>query len=366
MYIELSESQTRLVESAAGFFGARASDAVGLEPTEMRAQAWCQMAELGWTGVIADEALGGETGILEAALIAEQMGYAHCQVPFVEGAMCCSALLRALPGSDSRARLLTDIAGGVRFVCLALCEDRGEWLAQEVQTQVASGRALTARKRFVHEADLADDLLIVAKEDEALVLLTVPAAAASVRLLPTLSNAPLFELSVEGFSIGPDNVLASHADVGTALETGLYAGGLGEAARMVGLSQRALDLCVEHAGFREQSGRPIGGFQAIQHQLADMLRDLEGARWMTYRAAWQCDHPDDGAMASNWRTDSQMALAYAGEACLRVVRRAHQIMGAIGYSEEHVLHRLHKQVHAASLSYGNPSACLDQIAAGLG
>jgi alkylation response protein AidB-like acyl-CoA dehydrogenase len=132
---------------------------------------------------------------------------------------------------------------------------------------------------------------------------------------------------------------------------------------MVGCAERILDLVTEHARMRVQSGRPIGSFQAIQHACADMLRDVETSRWLLYRSAWRLEQAEDADTAA---ADVALAKAHVGPACLRVARRGHQVMGAIGYCEEHPLHLLHKRIHAASLDFGDAGAHLETVARAIG
>jgi len=121
-----------------------------------------------------------------------------------------------------------------------------------------------------------------------------------------------------------------------------------------------LDLAVEHAKTRVQGGRPIGAYQAIQHACADLVRDVDASRGLLYSAAWRLS---DGLPAA---ADVAMAKAYAGEACLTVARRGHQIFGAIGYCEEHPLHLLHKRILAAGLDCGDTATQLDAVATAIG
>ena len=120
---------------------------------------------------------------------------------------------------------------------------------------------------------------------------------------------------------------------------------MSRSAELVGLAQRVLDICIAHISVREQSGHPIGAFQALQHSAADMLRDVEGARGIVWRAAWGLANGDSAS------TDVAMAKAYSSDACLNVVRRGHQLIGAIGYCEEHPMHIMHKRIQAASLDF---------------
>jgi alkylation response protein AidB-like acyl-CoA dehydrogenase len=129
---------------------------------------------------------------------------------------------------------------------------------------------------------------------------------------------------------------------------------------MVGAAARILDLSVEHARVRVQSGRPIGAFQAIQHHSADLLRDVEASRWLVHDAAWRLTEGLDASPAV------ATAKAFCAEACLRVARRGHQIMGAVGYCEEHPLHLFHKRILAAGLDWGDTAWHLETLARSIG
>jgi hypothetical protein len=115
------------------------------------------------------------------------------------------------------------------------------------------------------------------------------------------------------------------------------------AAELVGLGRAVLDDCVEYAGVREQGGKPIGGHQAVQHRLADMLACIDRSRYFTYLAARAID--DDEVV--------HQAKALAARDCLTAIRSGHQVMGAIAFSAEHELHHFHKQALLAASEFGS-------------
>ena len=138
---------------------------------------------------------------------------------------------------------------------------------------------------------------------------------------------------------------------------------------MVGAAQHVLDLAVAHAKTRVQGGRPIGGHQAIQHMCADLVRDVDASRGLLYAAAWQASEAGGGLGGPAARPPMfpvAMAKAYAGEACLRVARRGHQIFGAISYCDEHPLHLFHKRIQTASLDFGDADLHLESVARAIG
>jgi alkylation response protein AidB-like acyl-CoA dehydrogenase len=178
--------------------------------------------------------------------------------------------------------------------------------------------------------------------------------------MASMAGERLFEVAFDHVPLSARDVLGKEGAGWDALGPALRRGALAKSAEMVGAAQRILDLAVEHAKTRVQSGRPIGAFQAIQHACADLARGVESARPLVLHAAWKAQ---EGLPCE---TDIAMAKGYAGDACLGVARKAHQVFGAIGYCDEHPLHRLHKQIIAARLAYGDSPHHAETIARSIG
>jgi alkylation response protein AidB-like acyl-CoA dehydrogenase len=315
---------------------------------------WRGMAELGWPGLLVPGDLGGSDGsLLDVTLLVEELGYAGVPGPFVASAVAATSVLLAA-GEAQRKRVLPALASGDRIATLALVEERGSFDPGALTLECAGGR-LTGRKLFVKDAHVADDLVVVLR-DGALLL---PADRPGITRAPlaTISDERLFDVTFDAVEVRDDDRLG--VDRG-AIAMALQAGALARTAEMVGAAQRILESTVEHAKTRVQGGRPIGGHQAIQHACADLVRDVDCARGLLYAAAWRCS-AGEGADA-----EVAMAKAYAGEACLAVARRAHQIFGAISYCDEHFLHLFHKRIQAASLDFGDATLHLDRVALAIG
>jgi alkylation response protein AidB-like acyl-CoA dehydrogenase len=168
------------------------------------------------------------------------------------------------------------------------------------------------------------------------------------------------EVVFAGVAVGNDDLLGEVGRAWEGLGPALRAGALARAAEMVGCAQRILELCVDHARGRRQFGRPLGSFQAVQHACADLLRDVETARYLVYRAAWKMEQ------GREHEAEVAMAKAYAGRTSQAVARRAHQLLGAISFCEEHSLHLYHKRILAAGLDFGDSSHHLETVASSLG
>ena len=349
---------------------------LALEESRFDAKLWRGMAELGWPGLLIPGDFGGSDGsLLDVILLVEELGYACVPSPYVTSAVAATSLVLA-SAEAQRKRILPALAAGDRIATLALVEERGSFDVATLAMACDGGR-LTGRKLFVKDADVADDLVVVLRDD--VILLPRERQGIARRPLDTLSDEKLFAVSFDRVEVRADDRLAVGRD---AVSGALQAGALARTAEMVGAAQKILEITVEHAKTRVQGGRPIGGHQAIQHACADLVRDVDCARALLYTAAWRATEAPAsssekltamGGQGSEKLTamggqgsEVAMAKAYAGEAALAVARRAHQIFGAISYCQEHPLHLFHKRIQAASLDFGDASLHLESVARAIG
>lgn len=324
---------------------------------------WGRLAELGWPGLLVPPDLGGSGGsLLDVILLVEEMGRAGLPGPFVASAVVATSLVLSVGSVSQQKRLLPPLAAGERLATLALVEETGSFDPCAVALDCRVPGRLTGRKLFVKDAHVADDLVVAVRESGELSLLLLPIDRPGITrvALDTLSGEKLFDVAFDGVEVDADDRLGSAGRAREALASALQAGALSRTAEMVGAAQHVLELVVEHAKTRVQGGRPIGGYQAIQHACADLVRDVDASRALLSTAAWRAS---EGLPAE---TDVAMAKAYAGEACLAVARRAHQIFGAISYCEEHPLHLIHKRIQAASLDFGDAQLHLETVASAIG
>jgi alkylation response protein AidB-like acyl-CoA dehydrogenase len=335
-----------------------ALDARGFDET-----LWRRMAELGWPGLLVPLELGGSGGsVLDVILLTEEMGRAGLPGPFVPSAVVATSLVLAAGSPAQHKRLLPALAAGERVATLALVEESGSFELDGVTLRCAVPGRLTGRKLFVRDAHVADDLIVAVRIGVDPSLIVLPTDRPGIARLPldTISGEKVFEVTFDGVDVRPDDLLGRVGGASELLAPALRAGALARTAEMVGGAQRVLELAVEHAKTRVQGGRPIGGYQAIQHACADLVRDVDASRALLYTAAWRVS---EGRPAE---PDVALAKAYASEACLAVARRGHQIFGAISYCEEHPLHLVHKRIQAASLEFGDSARHLETVAQAIG
>ena len=367
MDLSFSPSQQLLQQSARAFLQQRCPPVrvqeLALDPRGFPADLWKDIAMLGWPGLLVPTELGGSGGSVGDALaLVEEMGRACFPSPFIASAVVAPTALSAAGGRRAQA-LLPALAMGERICTLAVLEESGRLDPDALGLPVAAPGRLTGRKLFVADAHVATDVIVLGRSSAGptAVLLPMDRAGITARPLDSMTGDKLFELELAGVETGPDDLLGAPGGGWALLAPAFRLEALARSAEIAGAAQRVLELCVEHARGRVQGGRPIGGYQAVQHACADLFRDVESARWLMWEAAWKVEtgRPDaDAAVAA--------AKAYGAEAGLRVARRGHQIMGAIGYSEEHPLHLFHKRILAAGLDAGDSAQHLETVARSIG
>jgi alkylation response protein AidB-like acyl-CoA dehydrogenase len=360
-------AQQLLVNSARDLLRRRCPPEVAQEmaedPRGIREELWREISTLGWPGLLVPPELGGSGGsMLDVILLVEEMGRAGLPGPFVPSAVVATSLLLAAGDAAQRERLLPGMALGDRIVTLALTEPSASFDLDAVAIRADIGEQIEGEKLFVRDAHLAQDLIVVTRGAVGLNLFLIETGRPGISIapMPAISGDKLFAVTLAGVEAQARDLLGPAGGGREVLTAALSVGALARSAEMVGAAGRVLDLTVEHARTRVQSGRPIGGFQAIQHHCADMLRHVDGARYLLYRAAWRMEAGHEAA------ADVAMAKAHASEACLAVARKAHQVFGAIAYCEEHLLHRLHKRIHAAGLDFGDAGLHLETVATAIG
>jgi alkylation response protein AidB-like acyl-CoA dehydrogenase len=273
-------------------------------------KSWDEIARLGW--------LDRDLGLLEHAVIAEETGYALYPGPL------WSTLGLARPAGHDGSLPAT----------LALAEPGGPVLLADAGavTTKADGDRVTGRKVFVPDLAAAGEVAVVVRDGDGPAVYVVPTDADGVTVTPrsTMDHSRRYaELTLDGAP-------GRRVD-GSLPETRRRALAL-LACEAVGVGQRALDTAAEHAKTREAFSRPIGTFQAVSHKVADMFTAVQLARSLAYWAAWAVDVDDE-------RADLAVAAAKtaAAEAAVGACESAIQVMGGVGFTWEHFLHRFYKR-----------------------
>ena len=276
---------------------------------------WQELAELGWIGVsVPEEAGGAGLGFLEEAVLFEELGRVLYPGPYFS------------------------------TVALALPE-----LSAELQRDVVEGKTRWSASldgSFVPDLALVDRVLV--ERDGKLVAL--PAEGETLETMDSTRRLGRLAGAGGAEEIGDASALErmrTRAFAALALEA-------------VGMSQRALELSIEHAKTREQFGKPIGIYQAVSHRLADSYALTELARSLAYWAAWCVAERDDEAPVA-----AAAAKAYAGDVAVTVCEYSIQAHGGIGFTWEHPLHRYYKRAQWIQGYGGYPAVQRAEVAAAI-
>lgn len=368
MDLSLSDEQQQIADSAAIFLAeasamsavrAASQHADGIDP-----ELWRGIGELGWCGVHLPEAAGGlDLGLVELALLQEQLGLRLACVPFFDSVVLAASALCGLPDSPVAQDCLPQLATGELIATLALHEDAA---SQATARLADTGWVLDGDWPRVGSATMADVLLLPAQSaaGESL-LFAVPANALGlqVRALVTLDTtrrmATVQANAVAlptGACIGRGNFLDS------LLQRVTQVGAIALAAEQVGLAQQCLDLTLAYVGQRSQFDRPIASFQAVKHRCAQMLVLLESARSAVYGAACMADTGPDAAVLLFHAAQARVAATEAAQFCSR---EAIQLHGGVGFTWEFDPHLYLRRAQASSQRLGPVTWWLEQVAAQL-
>jgi alkylation response protein AidB-like acyl-CoA dehydrogenase len=273
---------------------------------------WKELGELGWPGIAIAEEHGGQgLGVVELAVLLEELGAACAATPFL-GSVLASGAIQAAGSDAQKERWLPGLASG---------ELRG---------------ALGAPGQLIPDADGADVVVLADVVGRGATLVEGSAVEAVTAIDPTRRFGRLAEAGGEPLE----------GDAGAAIDRALVA----VSADLVGVCRRALEMTVAYVKDRKQFGVPVGSFQAVQHRAAQMLLDTEGGRALTLFAAWTADaEPERLPMAA------AMAKAWGSDGGRSVTAAAIQLHGGIGFTWEADVHWLYKraQLDAALLGGGS-------------
>jgi alkylation response protein AidB-like acyl-CoA dehydrogenase len=319
---------------------------------------WRQMAEMGLPGVAIDAGYGGQgLGMVELALVLDEMGRAAYPGPYFATALLAAGAIAASGQENQMARYLPDMAHGRTRATLALIEDALAWTPAGVRMRAerrGDGFVLSGEKRFVPFAEAADLMLVVARTGDGpdgTSVFVVPREAAGVSTAPNVEMDRTNQTSTvrfDGASVGADAVIGGVDRGWSVIGPTLQRAAVGAAAEMLGAARRCMEMSVEYAKVRHQFGQPIGMFQAIKHMCADMLLEVENAHAAVYYAAWALDAGSpDAALAAS------AAKAYVGEAARKVCGSAIQVHGGIGFTWEYDLHLYFKRAKHFEPLYGD-------------
>ena len=331
---------------------------------------WRQMADLGWLGISVPERYGGQgLPLTYLGLIAEELGRAIAPVPF--HSTMVAALTIAEIGTDQQKQdLLPRVCSGDLVLTWAFTEENPRYLPETVHCQATEdgdGFVLNGTKMFVDNFVAAEKCLVAcrtapATDDNAgISLLLVDAGSTGVSqiALTTLAKDKQSKVTFDNVRVPKANLLGE-LNGGWPVAQGMLDRGTALlCAQMVGAARKDAEMGIEYAKNRVAFGRPIAGFQSIQHMCADMILWVDGGQLLTYEALWKMDQGLPAAM------EVSQAKSFCNDKCEAVVRTSQVLHGGMGFMMEFDLHLWYRRVTAWTMRLGTSFEHRSRIARAL-
>ncbi len=373
MDFKLTEEQEMLRSMARDFLAAKCTkkyvrdmeqDERGYSP-----DIWKEVAQIGWTGLpFPEEYKGGGGTFLDLAILLEEMGRACFPGPFFSTVVLGGLTILDAGSKEQKQEIIPRISQGNSLLTLALAEASGSYQPEAITLRAIPDRGvflLMGTKLFVPDANAADYLICVSrnkdksKPQDGITLFLVKAPVQGLKITPmnTIASDKLCEVALDSVMVSYEDVLGKEGKGWPIVEKALLRATAARCMEMVGGAQQVLDMSNAYAKERVQYGKPIGSFQAIQHYLANMAVDVDGCRYISYKAAWKMsEEPDDCQL------EVATAKAWTSEAYRRVSSMGHRIHGGIGFTLDHDMQLYYRRAKAAEVTYGDSDFHREKIA----
>lgn len=336
------ETLTMLAQAAAAFARPDASRVRKWRatPPGFDRAIWMQMAEQGWLSILVPEDLGGlGLGVGAAALIAERLGYALYPEPFVAAGALALQCVALGDNQSSKEGFLARLLSGKTVATVAWQGGAGSLSIEQTSITAmpaADGVSLTGNGRFAAVA-AADAFIVSARTEQGIALYWVDRHHCGLKSAaePGADGSMSARLELSDVDVTANSCVASAACASEVLQSALDTAIVATSAELVGLMERVMEVTLEYLRTRQQFGRPIGSFQALQHRAVDLWIQKELARAAVGAAARVLD--DAAATQTARSAAASSAKARAAHAALLLCNHAVQLHGAIGFTDEHDL-----------------------------
>jgi alkylation response protein AidB-like acyl-CoA dehydrogenase len=356
MNLELTDEQLALRDTVRAFLAEKASVTTHVrpmidDPMGTTADVWAGLAAMGATGVlVAPEYGGAGMTMVEAGVVAEELGAALHPGPWLSTAVAATRALTRMVKPGDAASLLTGIADGSTIATVG---------ALSGPRPVVEDEVLRGHVAAVPDAIAAGVVLLLADERGRTVLYAVDPTTDGVcaaQRSEVDATRKLFDVTFDNVPAQP-LAFASNDDICGLVDDVLIA----YSADALGAATAVMHLAVEYAKVRRQFDQPIGSFQAVQHLCVDMYETVELARSGVLHALWAAD----AAEPAERHLAAVRAKAFAGQLA-SVADTAIQVFGGIGYTWEHDAHLYLKRLLGWSAFLGGSDKYVQEAGRAVG
>ena len=362
MDFSLNEEQKLLKNSAREFLEKECpSDLVREmeeDPKGYSPDLWHKMAKLGWLGWIFPTQYGGFDGdFLTLVILLEEMGRYLPPVPFLPTVILGGLSILDGGSEEQKYKFLPKIAKGELIFTMSLADFNPiSLLGMDVKAiQDENQFLISGAKLFVPYANIADYFVCAARTENSnengggITLFLIEGENPGLSYIPlrTVALDKQYEVVFDKVKVSKGNRLGGFHQGEEILGKVFEKAVISQCGLMIGGAERVLEMTVEYAKKRVQFGRPIGSFQAIQHKCANMKIDLEGAKFITYEAAWRISQ----GFSSTWEVS--IAKAWVNQAYNRICDHGHQIHGGIGVMKDYDIQLYSRRAKSEEFYFGN-------------
>ena len=342
-----TDDQAMLADTASGFLAEEGNIAKQLRHWRDRDckdgfghALWKQMAEMGFTGMLLDEADGGlGLGHVEAGIVLEEIGRNLTPSPFLSSSVLAATAIKH-GSADIKGRYLPGLVEGDAVYAVAI-DETAKHRPSRITTKAeksGNGFKLTGSKSFVVHGTSADMIVVAARtsgsdeDEDGLTMFAVPKDAPNMTQDPVrlVDSSVATHIQFDGVELDGDAVIGEVDGGREVLNAMLSAGRLGAAAEGVGVARGAMDMTVDYLKQRKQFGKLIGEFQGLQHRASHLYSEVEIARAVVIKAQQLADA---GAESADLMTS--VAKAKVAKAAGLAVKEGVQMHGGIGMTDEY-------------------------------
>jgi glutaryl-CoA dehydrogenase (non-decarboxylating) len=326
------------------------------------------MGELGFFGTVIPEKYGGEDmGWLAAMIVTEEIAKASSSLRVQINMQCLGSAFTIFKYGDEtlKQKYIQKLVTAEYLGSFAITEpDAGSDVMAMSSTAKDKGDhwCLNGSKTWISNADVADVIIYYAYTDpdkgakglSAFVIEPKNFNEVKTSALEKMGShsSPTGEIFLADTKVPRENIIGKPGDGAKILFGSLNQTRLSAAAGAVGVSQACLETALKYCKERKQFGKPIGEFQMNQEMIAQMSTEIEAARLLVYKAAWEKDQ-------GNLNNGLEVAQAkyFAGEVVTRCANYAMRILGAYGYSTEYPIARFYRDTPTYTMVEGSANIC---------
>ncbi len=330
------------------------------------AKIWKKMAKLGWMELYFPEEYGGYgDAFMDMTIIMEEMGKKAFPSPFFSTVIQCGLILVEAGSEKQKKDLLPKIAKGKLLMALAQLEEEGSYLPEGVNMsaqQSGDQYTLNGTKMFVLDANIADKLIVAARDSAGVTLFLVDAKNSGIACakMPTIGKDNMCELKFKDVKVSKEDIIGEPGKAFDVLEKISQKAIVAKCAEMIGGCQEAIEMTTTYAKQRIQYDTPVAGFQAIQHYMANMKTAYDTSVNYLHKVVWMVEEGLDAVK------ETSVLKAQANDQYKFITEKAVQIHGGIGTTREFNIGLFYRRAKAFEYILGDTDYHTEKIAVAVG